>query len=116
MKRILAFFALATVATPVFADDAMLGKPWVTSESGAPFCTDVGQLREYMMAGLQNDEKWMGSLESCAFVKGGLKVAIIEDLPGSDLGHVVRARLFGSGGSTVGYTLSLGLSPQAGSK
>jgi hypothetical protein len=42
-------------------------------------------------------------------VKCGLKVAVIEDYPGSDFGHVVKARVFGSGGSKVAYTLSLGL-------
>lgn len=110
MKRIAALLAFTLATTPCLADDApMAGKPWSTPASGQPFCTDKDQLQEYIMAALQKDEKWASSLDMCATVKGGLKVAVIEDLPGSDIGHVVKARIFGTGGSAVGYTLSIGL-------
>ncbi len=105
-------FALSTMiaAGPAVADDPLIGKNLVTPSTGQPFCTEQSELQEFMLAMLQKDIAWMKALQSCRIIKAGLKVAVIEDLPSdSDIGHVVKIRAFGSGGSLVGYTLSIGL-------
>lgn len=100
---------LFAISTAVSADDSLAGKNLVTPPTGQPFCEDRDELQEYILAALKNDTTWLKSLKSCATVKAGLKVAVIEEYEGSDLGHVVKVRVFGGRGSMVGYTLSLGL-------
>ena len=78
-----------------------------TPPSGAPFCTEKDELQEYVLAALKKDQQWMAQLKSCAFVKGGLKIAVIEAGDPVKGMHVDKVRIFGSGGSMVGYTLTI---------
>jgi hypothetical protein len=78
---------------------------------GQPFCLQMDQLQEYLIAAVKHDERWMKELD-CYAIVGGAKVTIIEEYPSeSDIGHVVKVRIFSpkSQGSVVGYTLSLGI-------
>lgn len=110
MLRMISFATLLVASTGLaHAEDDLIGKDVVTSDAGAPFCTDRAQLQEYMMALLQHDDKWRSSLDSCMFVKNGVKFAVIEEYPGSDIGHVVKGRLIAGSSSMLGYTLNLGL-------
>jgi hypothetical protein len=78
---------------------------------GQPFCFQIDQLKEYLLAGVNNDQRWMKELD-CYPIVGGAKVTIIEEYPSdSDIAHVVKVRIFSPSGkgSVVGYTLSLGI-------
>lgn len=100
--------ALASAALPAGSGLALADT--VTSE-GQPFCTDEAELQQFILAMLKQDPTWMKALRTCMAVQGGAKIAVIEHLPSdSDIGHVIRARLFSpSGRSFVGYTLNLGI-------
>ena len=78
-----------------------------TPPSGAPFCTEKDELQEYVLAALKKDQKWMSQLKSCAFVKGGLKIALIDAGDPVRGMHVDKVRIFGNDGSMVGYTLTI---------
>jgi hypothetical protein len=100
-------------ASPVFADESLLGQEFVTPPAGQPMCVDPDDLLEYLMAGIKQDNQWAQQVKGCGMLKGGLKVVVIEDLPSdSDISHVVKIRVFNAKGSGVGYTLSLGLRPR----
>lgn len=78
---------------------------------GQPFCLEMDQLQEYLIAAIQKDARWMKELK-CSGIVGGAKVTIIEEYPSeSEIGHVVKVRIFSPNGqgSVVGYTLSLGI-------
>ena len=64
-----------------------------------------------MMAGLANDKnaKW-----NCKLAPKGLRLKIEEVVNKSELGELVIARVYLSGGkgSVVGYTMNIGLSPR----
>jgi hypothetical protein len=88
---------------------------------GMPVCDSPDHLREFLLAAVQHDERWIRELkQDCPSVIGGAKVTIIEDLPSeSDIAHVVRIRVFGlKAGSATGYTLNIALtnSPPAASR
>ena len=60
-----------------------------------------------MLAARKVDAQWMSQLTSCTFVKGGLKIAVIdagETVKGT---HVDKVRIFDNGESMVGYTLTI---------
>ena len=78
-----------------------------TPPSGAPFCTEKDELQEYVLAALKKDQQWMSQLKSCAFVKGGLKIAVIDAGDPVKGMHVDKVRIFGIDGSMVGYTLTI---------
>ena len=110
---LLASFGAVCIVSAAVADDALLGKDLKTPPTGQPFCTDRDELKEFMIAGLKGDTEWAGQLQSCAMIAGGKKIAVLEDYPSdTELGHVVKVRAFGTSGSLVGYTISLGLVPR----
>jgi len=105
MKAILALLAAILVLTSAAHANDLKTSP------GQPFCTEMAQLQEYLLAMVQRDQRWMRELD-CHGIVGGAKVTIIEEYPsGSDIGHVVKVRIFSpkGQGSVVGYTLSLGI-------
>jgi hypothetical protein len=90
--------------------DAFAGE--VTTSPGQPLCDTPEHLQEWILAAVQHDDRWIKELSrSCTSAAGGSKIVIIEDLPSdSDIGHVVKVRVFGkTSGSVVGYTVSIGL-------
>lgn len=97
---------LWSVASPAFAGDLF-------TTDGMPVCDSPEHLREFLMAGLQRDERWIHELaENCPTVNGGLKAVIIEDLPSdTDAMHVVKIRVFSprGKGSATGYAVNIGL-------
>lgn len=80
---------------------------------GMPVCDTPEHLKEFLLAGVSNDQRWMNEIkDACPSVKGGLKAAIIEELSGdSTVMHVVKVRVFSaySRGSATGYTVDIGL-------
>jgi hypothetical protein len=88
--------------TPCWAAD-------VFAPRGQPMCTEKDKLQEMILALVQKDMKWLESLEGCIVLNKRSKFAVIEEFDGSELGHVVKGRLFGVGGSFVAYTLNIGL-------
>ena len=77
-----------------------------TPPDGAPFCTNRDELQEYVLAARKNDAQWMAQLKSCALVKGGLKIAVIDAGESVKGTHVDKVRIFDNGESMVGYTLT----------
>lgn len=78
---------------------------------GQPFCLQMDQLQEYLLAMIKKDERWMNELD-CYPIVGGAKVVIIEDYPSdTPVMHIVKVRLFSpqGQGSVVGYTLNIGI-------
>ncbi len=78
-----------------------------TPPEGAPFCSDKDKLQEYLMAAMKQDQQWLDSLDGCAMLKGGLKLGIIEAGDPVAGMHVDKVRVFGSGGSAVGYMMTI---------
>jgi hypothetical protein len=78
-----------------------------------PLCDTPEHLKEYLLAAFKHDERWVHELaDACPTINGGLKAAIIEDLPSeSSVMHVVKVRVFSpyEKGSATGYTVNLGL-------
>jgi hypothetical protein len=106
VMRALALAALVSLVSLACAS----GQELKTS-AGQPFCFQMDQLREYFLAMVQKDEKWMKELD-CYPIVAGAKVTIIEEYP-SELEpiHVVKVRIFSpkGAGSVVGYTFNLGI-------
>lgn len=80
------------------------------TDPGQPFCATRDSLVEYVRALAKEDIAWAKSVSGCATLPGGLKLAIIEPVPGSSpIGPLARARVFtASGASAVGYTFYFG--------
>lgn len=75
-----------------------------TPPEGAPFCSDKDHLQEFLLAAMKHDKQWLDQLDDCAMIKGGLKYEVIEPGDGQKGMHVDKVRVFGTGGSAVGYT------------
>jgi hypothetical protein len=115
MRKAVGLVALiaALCGSPVSADESLLGNEFITPSVGQPICVEPGDLMEYLMAGIKQDNQWAQQVSGCGMLKGGLKIVILEDLPSdSEIAHVVKIRVFSAQGSAVGYTLSLGLLPK----
>lgn len=78
-----------------------------TPPEGAPFCTEKGELQEYLLATLKKDQQWMSQLKSCTFVRGGLKIAVIDAGDPHNGMHIDKVRIFANDDSMVGYTLTI---------
>ena len=95
------------------ADEPLLAGEYLTPSEGQPICVKPEDLTEYLMAGFKQDSQWIQQIKGCGMLKGGLKVVVLEDFPSdSELAHVVKIRAFGTTGSAIGYTISLGLQPK----
>lgn len=82
------------------------------ASAGQPFCTERENLQEFILALVQQDDRWLAELkDKCMGLAEGTKISIIEEFESaSDIGHVVKVRAFAPRkGSIVGYTLNLGL-------
>lgn len=102
-RAAVAFLALA------FLSSAAKAAGDVTPPNGAPFCIEQDHLQEYMMAMLKHDDEWMKQLRDCVVLRGGVRIGVIEEMPGSELGHVSKVRVISNGSSVVGYILVLDL-------
>jgi hypothetical protein len=76
-------------------------------ESWQPFCQQVDDLHDCLVAIAKRDPDAMHALD-CGSLPQGVRFTILEEFPSaSDAGHVARVRAFilGGGGSVTGYTL-----------
>lgn len=114
-KRILPIlvFGFSLAASGAFAasTESFVGKSLKTPPSGQPFCAERERLREYLMAMLSGDKKWAMQVDGCAMISPGLKVVVLdEEAAEADAPfRVLQVRAFGTKGSMVGYTISVGL-------
>ncbi len=78
-----------------------------TAATGQPLCTTVDGLHEYILALIKKDKGWLGSVEGCAMVKGGLRMEVIDKGDATSGMHVDKVRVFGPKGSATGYTMNV---------
>lgn len=85
-----------------------LAADWKSTE-GQPLCSDMDELREFILAALKKDREWMTHLKTCRILKAGLRLVVIEEFEGAadSIMHVVKVRAIGGTSSLVGYTLKI---------
>ena len=116
MKKLLATAALlVTVLTGnAHADADMVGQKLTVSTGGQPFCTELENLKEFMMAALLKDDEQLGAIlkeGQCTMLKKGTSIAVLEDMPTEDEDgpfHGIKVRAMNKKVSLVGFTLSIG--------
>ena len=107
--------ALATVAalTGAVCAEPMVGKKMAAGSNGQPFCLEVENLKEFMIAAMTEDRDNLGAIlkeGSCTMLKRGTSLAILEDLGDEDDElHSIKVRAISPKGSVVGYSLSVGM-------
>lgn len=78
------------------------------TQPGQPLCASLEDLQSYMLAGLLNnrDAKW-----DCLLVEEGLRLEVEEVVRKTEIGDLVKARVFVSKGKRParGYTMNIGL-------
>jgi hypothetical protein len=105
-----ALFRYAAIILAVLVSLSCADGEELKTSAGQPFCFEKDQLREYLLAILQKDERWAKELD-CHPIIAGAKVTIIEEYPSDVEMHVVKVRIFSpkGEGSVVGYTVNLGI-------
>ena len=110
MKKLLAPLLATTVLLTGAANAApMVGKKLAAGSTGQPFCLEVEDLKEFLIAALMEDKVSLGASVKegrCTMLKRGTPVSVLEDLGDEDEElHTVKVRAIGPKGSLVGYTL-----------
>jgi hypothetical protein len=96
---------------------AVAGKDELRAKAGQPFCNEKDKLQEFLLALMQNNDRWLRELkDECMGLPEGAQMAVIENYSSdSTIGHVSKVRVFApKKGSMVGYTLVI--SPANGSR
>jgi hypothetical protein len=112
-------FFVATAASLLLLSSAaaepMFGKKLMVGPDGSPFCTELENLREYIVAAMTNDVHGIKALHKdklCFMLKHGIPISVLEDLGDTDSdlhGLKVRAIIPTTSTSLVGYTLTVGM-------
>ena len=95
---------LAVLTTPA------LGADYRTVDTGAPMCSTLEELRDYLPAIVGQDMPTLNRLQNCVWLKGGVAVDITKTY--MDFGappHPVGIRMFGNGTFADGFTFREGL-------
>jgi hypothetical protein len=114
MKRLLTTAAISLALIVGAHAEPLVGKKLAAGPDGQPFCFEMSDLKEFMVAALTNDTVWTKTMikeEKCATLKKGTAFAVLEDVNNQDEElHVIKVRAIGRPkGSVVGYTMNVGL-------